>query len=207
MLLYWHMNTTALDNRRERERCEIRFRWLAEQIERLRREKPYWPDEDIDAVYDKVKEALLTNPDFGRTRAAIWGAIRKQAGWVAGDRKRIRENPDGSPRNHPRAAGSLNRVFVRSDGSTIELSEIISGPAESQPEKVCERREEVAMIREAARGQGMDTEIAVVGAMVGFRPAEIAEQRGVEVNTIHQRMSRFRTLYRADEEGGNASGQ
>ena len=94
----------------------------------------------------------------------------------------------------------------RADGSELELAGLIAGPQENQPEAIVERRLQVEARRVEARRGGPNAERAVIGAMVGIKPAEIADLCGVKENTVHKWMERFRTLYRADEEsiGGSA---
>lgn len=186
-----------------------------ELIERLRSEKPHWSDEQIDAVYDRVNEKLIENSEFGQTRAAVWGMIRMQTGWVFSDFKRMRTNEDGSPKNHPRGATSLDAEIHTPDGGVVTRGELVPAPDTTRPDRIVEGREELQEILAAAREGSRTTEYAVVGGMVGYKPVEIAELCGQGVNAVHKgksvfvrkRTDRFVTLYRADEEGAVGDGQ
>lgn len=159
-------------------------------------------DEAVDEICDKVQDKLRESPEFGRTRGAVWGMIKKQLAWRHGDYRRGKDRPDD-----PRRASSLDRQILRPDGSVVEISGLVAAPEREQPERAVEAREEVARIKEVASGMGPNVERAVIGVMVGIPPARVAELCGVKVNTVHKWMERFRIVYRASEDGGRDDGR
>ena len=108
------------------------------------------------------------------------------------------KNPDGSYRDGPAGALSLQAEALDTEGRATPVADRIAGPECERPEYISERKEDLEEALEIAREEGVRMELIAVATMVGVRPAELAEQYGVEVNTVHKWGERFRTLYRSE---------
>lgn len=191
------MKSTSAAQQAVRSRDEQRFRWLIEIVERHHQLGRY-PTELIDTVWDKVNLLLMKRPDYGHSRAAVKALVEQQLEWSLKDWWRKVKNPDGTFRPGPAGAISLQTEVTDSEGDTVSISDRVAGPEAERPDRIVEGRLELEDLLNQAGEAGERIEVSVVGAMVGWKPAEIADKYGVKANTVHKWSERFRTIYRAD---------
>src|SRR3954454_12474844 len=87
-------------------RLQAAIDWLAY----TRTKRPGIQDAVLESAYDGLVDVLMSRPDLGGSRKAVWALGRQQLGWKISSSIRARRLPDGRARSGPSGAVSLERL-------------------------------------------------------------------------------------------------
>ena len=172
-----------------------RFEWAMRYVQGLRQTRVDLPIEVLDRVSDDLVDALTDRPDLGGTKSAVYGLGRRILGFRIADALRRERNADGTYRDHPSAACSLDADALAVNGEGGHRYEYVRDLAATDPERVVLDREELGEILSGARERGQETLDLVLDTMRGLSAQEIAETHGVSLDVVYQRKSRFVRFY------------
>lgn len=172
-----------------------RFEWAMRYVQGLRQTRVDLPIEVLDRVSDDLVDALTDRPDLGGTKSAVYGLGRRILGFRIADALRRERNADGTYRDHPSAACSLDADALEVNGEGGHRYEYVRDLAATDPERVVLDREELGEILSGARERGQETLDLVLDTMRGLSAQEIAETHGVSLDVVYQRKSRFVRFY------------